>query len=264
MAHDPRRRRHSQRRTEGEQIRTMSDPKKYDLGEERIPKRCTTSRGSPDGAAAGATALRAPGSRSVEDDLAPVSDGGHHAGSPRALRSRFPSRCATSTSCGARRPDPRRAAGVGARYRPRSSSRLKGVSPSGLQKSEHPRWRGVYNRRKASLRMTTRTGAASGDLRFALRRQLFGLGSRFYMGKVIYEQNRTAARDGDLRRSKVHSPPHELTEYGRATWRRIPNSTARSLRDLEPSISPLAARRHQVFAGLRAQPRHAAPDRYRP
>jgi len=84
MAHDPRRRRHSHRRTEGEP-RTMSDTKKYQLGEERIPKGCTTSCARPAGAAAGASAFRAPGSRSVPDDLAPVSDGGHHAGSPRAL-----------------------------------------------------------------------------------------------------------------------------------------------------------------------------------
>jgi len=62
---------------------------------------------------------------------------------------------------------------------------MKGVSPSG----SHKRTSAVARRlqqQEGVKRLTTRTVAASGALRFAFRRQLFGLGSRIYMGKVSY------------------------------------------------------------------------------
>jgi tryptophan synthase beta chain len=125
----------------------------------------------------------------------------------------------------------------------------EGVSPGGSHKPTTSVAQAYYNREAGIKRIATETGAGQWGSALAMAGSLFGLDITVYMVKVSYNQKpyrRIAMETWD---ATVHPSPSPLTNAGRKILEQDPESHPRG---------------HQLFPGLRAEPRAPAPDGHRP
>ena len=139
--------------------------------------------------------------------------------------------------------------------------KYEGVSPAGSHKPNTAVAQAFYNKEAGVKKITTETGAGQWGSSLAFAGALFGLEIQVFMVKVSYNQKPYRRALMETYGARCIPSPSMETETGRrilaASTRQQRQPGHRHLRgggDCRP------ARRHQVRAGLGAQPRAAAPD----
>ena len=185
---------------------------------------------------------------------------------PRDRRS--PRRCWTSTGCGGRR---RSTARTGSSRRSGTGSRIyykyEGGSPAGSHKPNTAVPQAFYSaqgRPQAPRDRDRRRPVGVARSRFAC--QVFGLECKVYM---VRRQLRAEAvppgDDGDVGRRRRPQPVARHQRRPRRSSRPDPDSPGSLGIAISEAVEDAAdARRHQLLAGLRAEPRADAPDGDRP
>ena len=167
------------------------------------------------------------------------------------------------------RPSPAATARTGSRRRsipPRTSTTSTRASarPAATSRIRRSRRRST-TRRRASSGWRPRPAPASGGARWRSRAAMFGLEVKVYMVRASYDQKPYRRILMETYGAQVVASPSAETNYGRAVLAETPDSPG----SLGMAISRGGRgrrdpRRHQVLAGLGAQPRPAAPDGDRP
>ena len=245
----------------------MTDTIKYLLDESRIPKHWYNLQADLPRPAAGRAASRhAPADRPRRPRPA-LPAGADPAGGVDRARDRDPrARCARSTGCGGRR---RSSAPGGSsrrsRRRPRSTTSTKASArPAATSRTPRCRRR-TTTRRRASSGSPPRPARASGASSLAFAGALFGLEVQVFMVRVCYDQKPYRRALMETYGARCVASPSTETAVGP----RDPGAASRPPRqprhrDLRGGRGRRAARRHEVRARQRAEPRAAAPDGDRP
>ena len=198
---------------------------------------------------------------------AALPDGADPPGGERPTpRSRYPTRCSTSTGSGGRRRSTARERlerAIGTRSR--IFYKYEGVSPAGSHKPNTAVAQAYYNKAEGRTRLSTETGAGQWGSALAFACKLVGLECKVYMVRVSYEQK-------PFRRSLMHvwgaevvASPSDETESGRKVLAEHPDSPGSLGIAISEAVEDAARpRRHRVLARQRPQPRPAAPDGDRP
>ena len=195
------------------------------LDEERHPDPLVQHRPRPAASAgAGAAPRHRPAHRPGRPRAA-VSDGAHRPGGLAGQdRSRSPTRCATSTACGGRRP----------LFRARRLERAldtpahiyykyEGVSPAGSHKPNTAVAQAYYNKAEGIRRLTTETGAGQWGSALAFACALFGLECTVYMVNASYHQKPYRRSMIQLYGAEVFPAPSHAHPVGpEGAGRRIP------------------------------------------
>ena len=158
---------------------------------------------------------------------------------------------------------PRPAAGAGARYaRPTSTTSTRASPRRARTSPTPPSPRPTRTPRPGSSKLTTETGAGQWGSSLAFACSLFGLECEVWMVGSSYDQKPYRRSMMQTWGATVHRSPVDA-HRGRPRAARAPHRLARD-RHLRGGRGRRPARRHQLLAGLGAQPRAAAPDRDRP
>jgi hypothetical protein len=143
--------------------------------------------------------------------------------------------------------------------------KYEGVSPAGSHKPNSAVPQAYYNKQAGTKRLTTETGAGQWGSSIAFAGQMFGLPVRVYMVKVSYEQKPyPPLDDADLGRRGVRQPDQPDQRRPRRAGRRPGQPGLARPGHLRSGRRSGSRSRHQLHAGLGAQPRAAAPERHRP
>ena len=142
--------------------------------------------------------------------------------------------------------------------------KYEGVSPAGSHKPNTAVPQAFYNKEAGVKKITTETGAGQWGSSLAFAGALFGLDIQVFMVRVSYNQK-------PYRRALMETYGARcIAEPVDGDRDRPPDSGRHARQQRQPGDRHLRggggcrpARRHQVRAGLGAQPRAAAPDRGR-
>jgi hypothetical protein len=142
--------------------------------------------------------------------------------------------------------------------------KYEGVSPAGSHKPNTAVPQAFYNAQAGVKRLTTETGAGQWGTSLAFAGTLFGLEVLVFQVRVSYDQKPYRRAVMETYGARCIASPSNETEYGRAGARAAARPPGQPRhRDLRGGRTRRAARRHQVRAGLGAEPRADAPDRHR-
>ena len=142
--------------------------------------------------------------------------------------------------------------------------KYEGVSPTGSHKPNTAVAQAYYNKQEGVRRLTTETGAGQWGSSLAFAGAIFGLEVDVWMVKVSYDQKPYRRGLIEAFGGRVVASPSEETNAGRAILAENPDSSGEPRdRDLRGGRGGRSARRHEVLARLRPQPRAHAPDRDR-
>ena len=143
--------------------------------------------------------------------------------------------------------------------------KYEGASPAGSHKPNTAVAQAYYNKQAGIQRLATETGAGQWGSALALACQMFGLECTVYMVKVSYEQKPYRRMMMNTWGAEVFASPSEQTNAGRAVLAAASRLAGQpGHRHQRSRRGRRHARRHQLLARQRAEPRHAAPDRDRP
>ncbi len=139
------------------------------------------------------------------------------------------------------------------------------MSPAGSHKPNTAVPQAFYNAQAGIRRLATETGAGQWGSALALAGRLFGIAVRVYMVRVSYEQKPFRRSLIETWGAEVIASPSRVTQAGRnVLGARSRIAGLARHRDLRGRRGGRFARRYQLRARLRAEPRAAAPDRDRP
>ena len=246
-----------------------SDPRqtKFVLDEIPDPARLVQHRRRPAGPA---VAAPPPGHRPADRAGRPgaaVPDGAHRPGGLGRARDRDP-------GAGPRRLPPvpaepalsRAPARARARYAGPHLLQVRGREPGRQPQAEHGASpQAFYNKEEGVKRLATETGAGQWGSALAFAGALFGLEVKVYMVRASYDQKPYRRILMETYGAEVVASPSLTTNYGRTVLGETPdNPGSLGHRHQRSGRGRGDARRHEVLAGLRAQPRAPAPDRDRP
>lgn len=102
--------------------------------------------------------------------------------------------------------------------------KYEGVSPAGSHKPNSAVPQAFYNKQAGIKRLTTETGAGQWGSSISFAGQMFGLDVRVYMVKVSYHQKPYRRLMMQTWGAEVFASPSELTQTGRDTLARDPDS----------------------------------------
>ena len=143
---------------------------------------------------------------------------------------------------------------------------VRGRLAGRLAQAEHGRRRRRSTTpRPAARRIATETGAGQWGSSMALACQFFGLECKVYMVRVSYDQKPYRRMMMETWGAEVVPSPSPDTNAGRGMLEQRPRLARQPRhRHLRGGRGRRHARRHELRAGLGAEPRAAAPDRDRP
>jgi hypothetical protein len=176
----------------------------------------------------------------------------------------IPSRCARSSSCGARR---RWCARTGWRRRwarRRRSTTSTKASRRRQPQAQHRRAAGLVQRAGRHPKLTTETGAGQWGSSLAFAGSLFGIEVTVFQVRVSYDQKPYRRALMETYGATCIASPSNLTNSGRAILAQARPPGLAGHRHQRGGGDRRHARRHQVRARLGAQPRADAPDHHRP
>ncbi len=143
--------------------------------------------------------------------------------------------------------------------------KYEGASPAGSHKPNTAVAQAYYNKKAGIRRLATETGAGQWGSALALACRMFDLECTVYMVKVSYRAETLPPHDDEHLGRYVYPSPSPHTESGRQVLAaRSGFARQPGHRDQRSGRGRRDARRHELLARQRAEPRAPPPDRDRP
>ena len=140
----------------------------------------------------------------------------------------------------------------------------EGVSPAGSHKPNTAIAQAYYNKAAGVKRLTTETGAGQWGSALSLACNVFGMECMVYMVKCSFYQKPHRRTMMECWGAKCVPSPSDLTQAGRKILAEDPETPGSLGIAISEAVEDAATHRgHQLFAGQRAEPRAAAPNRDR-